>query len=124
MICRKMQARPHPIVRFRRLDPSRRWLLVRFGAAPLGITPTDVDACIGAIQAAASRLPWRAVCIEQGLAAQRMLRQGGIEARLHYGIRNAGASAKLEAHVWVSVDGRTIIGGREAPDFAEVAVYP
>ena len=140
------EAPPHPIVRFHRLDPTRRRLLaracvtlsaasamvallpfrraVRFGCVPLGKPALDADQCIWAIEAAARRLPWRAMCIEQGLAVQRMLRQGGIEAVLHYGIRQQPPSGKLEAHVWVSVDGRPIIGGAEAPGFAEVATYP
>jgi hypothetical protein len=64
------------------------------------------------------------LCIEQGLAAQRMLRRGGRDALLHYGARQNPASGRLEAHVWVSVDERTVIGGEEAPGFAAVAAYP
>ena len=140
------EAPPHPIVRFSRLDPRRRRLLtracltlsvasaivallpfrraLRFGAVPVGKSRIDLNECIWAIEAAAPRLPWRAMCIERGLAAQRMLRRGGFEAVLHYGIRHRPPSGKLEAHVWVSVDGRTFIGGEEAPLFAEVATYP
>jgi hypothetical protein len=64
------------------------------------------------------------MCIEKGLATQRMLREAGIDAVLHYGARHADDSGKLQAHVWVSVAGETIIGGEEAPDFAEIATYP
>jgi hypothetical protein len=140
------EAPPHPIVRFHRLDPARRRLLaracvtlaaasamvalrpfrraVRFGCVPLGKKRPDSDQFIWAIEAAARRLPWRAMCIEQGLAAQRMLRRGGIEAVLHYGIRQRPPTGKLEAHVWVSVGGKAVLGGEAAAGYAEVAVYP
>jgi hypothetical protein len=139
------EAPPHPIVRFRRLDPGRRRLLaracvtlsvasamvallpfrraVRFGCVPLGKKGPDADECIWAIEAAARRLPWRAMCIEQGLAAQRMLRRGGLDAVLHYGIRQPPPSGKLEAHVWVSVGGKAVIGGEAASGYAEVATF-
>jgi hypothetical protein len=55
---------------------------------------------------------------------QRLLRRGGVDARLHYGARGNGGAGNLEAHVWVSVGGRILIGGDEAAGFAELAVYP
>jgi hypothetical protein len=62
------------------------------------------------------------MCIEQGLAAQRMLRSAGAEAVLHYGAQHE--PAKLAAHVWVSVGGTIVIGGEEAADFREIATFP
>jgi hypothetical protein len=107
-----------------RLMPFRR--AIRFGLVRLGAPsrPKDVDSCIWAVTVAARRLPWRSVCIHQGLAAQRMLRRRGIDARLHYGVRHESSSGKLEAHVWVTAGGLSIIGGEEADGFAEVASYP
>jgi hypothetical protein len=136
-----------PFSRLYRLDPLRRRLLVRaavavtaasaavallpfrrairFGSIGLGprtgLAPSE---CAWAIEAAARRLPWRAMCIEQGLAAQRLLRQAGIDARLHYGARHDPATGKLEAHVWVSVDGASVIGGEVADGFAELGTFP
>lgn len=106
------------------LLPFRR--AIRLSAVPLGdraqgLTPED---CVRAVESVARRLPWRTVCIDKGLAVQRMLRLGGIDARLHYGARHHPASAKLEAHVWVSVGGAIVIGGEEATGFAEVASFP
>ena len=133
--------------RFSRLPHRRRSLLLRAAAtltaasAAVALLPfhkaigfgsirlrprngITVEDCVWAVEAAARRLPLRAVCIQQGLAVQRLLRSGGIDAVLHYGARRAAASAKLEAHVWVSVAGETIIGGEEAPGFAEIATFP
>jgi hypothetical protein len=97
---------------------------VRFGSVKLGAGRASPDECVWAVEAASRRVPWRTVCIEKGLVAQRMLRSGGVDAVLHYGARNHPESGKLEAHVWVTVDGRSVIGGPEAADFAPIATYP
>jgi hypothetical protein len=100
-----------------------RWA-IGFGAIalkrPTGVTPDD---CVWAVEAAARRLPWRTVCIQKGLAVQRLLRSGGVDAVLHYGARNGADQRKLEAHVWVSVGGISVIGGEEAAGFVEIASY-
>ena len=83
-----------------------------------------MEDCVWVVEAAARGLPWRTMCIEKGLVIQRMLQSGGIEAVLHYGVRQDARSGKLEAHVLVTVAGRAVIGGAEAPDFAPIASYP
>jgi len=80
--------------------------------------------CVWAVEAAGRRLPWRTMCIEKGLAVQRLLRSAGIDAILHYGARNGPHAGKLEAHVWVSVADEIVIGGEEAPAFAEIVAFP
>jgi hypothetical protein len=64
------------------------------------------------------------MCIEKGLTAQRMLRSGGVDAILHYGARHRPGSGRLEAHVWISVGGETVMGGEQAANFAELATFP
>lgn len=99
---------------------------VRFGAVPLGrpVRGADVETIVWAVRASARRVPFRAVCIEQGLAAQRMMRRAGIDALLHCGARPGMGGDDLSAHVWVSVDGRIVIGAEEAVKFSEVATFP
>ena len=134
--------RPSPIARFRHLDSDRRRLLMQCGyfrgprrRSGFSVPPGDpvrlrsgtkkalIEDCIWAVEAAARRLPWRTMCIEQGLAAQRLLRSAGIDAVLHYGARQnapdkAGSSRMGERR------GAIVIGGEEAGDFAEIASYP
>jgi hypothetical protein len=138
-----------PLVRFRRLRAEQRRYLVkasvllgfasaavallpfryaiRFGCVPLSARyPRLAEQAdiVWAVQAAARRLPWRTMCIEQGIVAQRMLRSIGVEALLHYGARNDAMSGKLAAHVWVSAGGASLIGGEEASAFREIATFP
>ena len=100
---------------------------IRLGAVALHGRPTASDSiadCIWAVEAAARRVPWRSVCIQNGIAAQWMLRRRGIDAVLRYGIANERSPHRLEAHVWVTVDGEPVIGGAEARSFAPVAAFP
>jgi hypothetical protein len=76
----------------------------------------------GAVQGWSRRVPWKAVCFQRGLALHWMLRRRGIRSVLLYGARHEGEA--LAAHVWVEVDGATVIGGEEAPDFACLARFP
>ena len=93
------------------------------GSAPIGRRSSHCDQIVWAVEAAARRLPWRTVCIHKSLVVQRMLRSGGANAALHYGARHHPATGMLEAHVWVTVDGRAAIGGENAGSYAQVAVY-
>lgn len=136
-----------PLARLRRLSPERRRLLVaatvllsraslivvvmpfrsamRFGCAPVGRRRTvKTKDVIWAVEAAANMLPWRIVCIQKGLVAQRMLRAAGMNAILHYGVRTLWQDDSLEAHVWVTVGECLLIGGEEAHRFPAVASFP
>ena len=97
---------------------------IRFGSVRLGRRAGSVEQCVWAVEAAARRLPQRTLCIQKGLVVQRLLRSAGTAAILHYGARHNPRGGQLEAHVWVSVDGRIVIGGAEAPEFALIASYP
>ena len=86
--------------------------------------PVSVADCVWAVEAAARRAPWRALCIERGIAVQRLLRKRGVDALLHYGARHEPGSGRLQAHVWVTVDGHAVIGGEEAVGYSEIASFP
>lgn len=98
---------------------------VRLGARRVGAANTrDVSAEVSwAVETVARKLPWRAVCFQQGLAVQWMLRRRGIDAMLHYGIA-LDSEGQLKSHVWVAAGDSVIIGGAEAPRFKCVATYP
>lgn len=99
---------------------------ISFGSTGLGGTsgPTDpiVREWVIAVIRAARLVPWRSVCIHQGLALQWLLRKRGVPAILVYGTRVV--DSELQAHVWVVVDDQIVLGGEEAPNFHEVARFP
>ena len=68
------------------------------------------------------RLPWRPMCFEQALAAQRMMARRGLAATFHYGSRRGEDG--LEAHVWLSSGEVPVVGHRNANDFVELARFP
>ncbi len=110
-------------VRFLRFERA-----VRVGARRLpDQSPPDPAAACGEVRwslvAVATRVPWRAVCFQQGLALQWMLRRRGIDARLHYGVGH-DETGDLGAHVWISAGDAIVIGGEQAARFRTVAVYP
>ena len=76
-----------------------------------------------AIGAAGPYLPWRIVCFQEGLALHSMLRRRGIASLLHYGVGQS-AERGVSGHVWVSVDGRIIVGEEEAGNHACLATFP
>lgn len=76
-----------------------------------------------AVMAAAARAPWRALCFQQGLAAQLMLRRRGIPSVLYYGAAQDDESG-LQAHVWVRDGDLDVIGGEIAHCFAVLATFP
>jgi hypothetical protein len=76
---------------------------------------------IGMIVASdARRLPWKPSCLRQALAVQRMLRRRDIPGRLHLGVAPMGDA---EAHAWVTVGSRTVIGAREQERFVPLGVF-
>ena len=76
-----------------------------------------------AVQVCAARVPWRAVCFQQGLAAQWMLRRRGIASRMYYGAK-PDAEKGLAAHVWVRDGELDVIGCDIAKDFAVLTTFP
>ncbi len=67
------------------------------------------------------RLPWRAKCFEQGLAAAWMLRRRGLAYQLHYGAANR--DGLLVAHVWVMSGQIPIVGHENCESFSLLASF-
>ena len=111
-------------IAIRRLPFAR---AVRLGSVQLARPPQNpadrVIRVVWAVRAASARVPWRTMCFPQALAAQLMLRRAGIDARLHFGAA-LEPDKGMEAHVWVTVDGQTVIGGEQAPRFGKLYTVP
>jgi len=76
-----------------------------------------------AVSAVSRRVPWRALCFEQGLAAQIMLRRRGIPSTLYYGAAS-DAAAGLSAHVWVRDGATDVVGCEIASRYGVLAMFP
>jgi hypothetical protein len=76
-----------------------------------------------AIVTIAGRVPWHALCFQQGLAAQFMLRRRGVPSVLYYGAALDNQSGLL-AHVWVRDADVDVIGGQIASRFAVLTTFP
>ena len=76
-----------------------------------------------AIVAVAGRVPWRALCFQQALAAQLMLRRRGVPSVLYYGAAQDDRSGLL-THVWVRHGDVDVVGGEIANNFAVLATFP
>ena len=69
-----------------------------------------VDRVAFAIPRVAARLPWRADCLVQALAAQRWLARQGVATRLTLGVPK-DKRPQFEAHAWLSAGDRIVTGG-------------
>lgn len=106
-----------------RLVPFRT-LAERLGRSGKGRKPADKETAYWlrrAVLAWARRLPWRAQCFEQGLAAVALLRRRGLAASLHYGA--ATIDGELKAHVWVTSGRTEVIGYENKEDYGELVRF-
>ena len=67
------------------------------------------------------RLPWRAKCFEQGLAAAWMLRRRGLAYSVHYGASNGDSD--LTAHVWVTSGTTEVVGCENRDAFSLLVTF-
>lgn len=70
----------------------------------------QIDQLTRAVKVMSRYVP-HASCLTQAIAAQTLLANQGQHSQLRVGVTQNGG--KLEAHAWVQVDGRIVIGGRE-----------
>lgn len=96
---------------------------IKLGSVPLRRTPTTSgELAARLVENIGNKAPFRAVCLQRGLALQWMLRRRGLDAILHYGIRMS--QDNLDAHVWVSLGGEVVIGAPQHQTYTEVAQFP
>ncbi len=67
--------------------------------------------------AAAGRYVPRATCLVLALAARRLCARAGHSTVLHVGVSRAAGFA---AHAWLDCDGRVLVGGEEAREYAKL----
>lgn len=70
----------------------------------------EIDIVAYVIPGVARRLPWRADCLVQALAAQRWLRARKIGSCISMGV-DKPAGGRFGAHAWLMVGDRVVTGG-------------
>ena len=74
-----------------------------------------------AVRFMADRVPFRAVCLQQGVAAKMMLRRRGIRSALHFGV--ASSETGMNAHAWLDTAGAKVTGYPIGNEFTELASF-
>lgn len=64
-------------------------------------------------------VPWRTTCLVQAIAGHMLLKRRRIASTVRIGVTTAQNA--VHAHAWLMVDGRIVLGGREAPEFVPLA---
>ncbi|MEQ1717678.1 MAG: lasso peptide biosynthesis B2 protein [Hyphomicrobium sp.] len=108
----------------------------RVFGAPGAVALTEVDAssvcdaaAIGhAIERLADVVPFRAVCLQQALAARLMLARRRIPSTLYLGLqrdreKRLATGTGDAAHAWVRVGPLYVVGGREVENFVVVSSF-
>lgn len=88
---------------------------------PLQPVPTIPADILIRLLAAACRIVPFTTCLSRAMAGQRLLTACGYFSKLHIGVAREKGE-KLEAHAWLSLDGRIILGN--APDLDRYRELP
>ncbi|HLN24401.1 MAG TPA: lasso peptide biosynthesis B2 protein [Patescibacteria group bacterium] len=75
-----------------------------------------------AVERAARHVPFRAVCLQQAMAAALMLRRRGLAATVYLGTMRDGAGG-LAAHAWSLCGDAPVTGVRLATGYVPVAKF-
>jgi hypothetical protein len=82
----------------------------------LGVFQARIDRVAWAVRVAGAHLP-AATCLTQAIALQAMLERTGYHSSIEIGVTTNGG---LNAHAWVVADGRIVIGGDNAGQYASL----
>lgn len=96
-------------------------------AADQAAPTTEEDAATAravrwAIRASAPFLPFRAVCLQQAMAARRMLQRRGIASVMHFGAPAEG-ERPIDAHAWLDAAGIKVTGYPLPEGMREIACF-
>lgn len=77
-----------------------------------------------AVKRASKNVPYRAVCIQQAVAARIMLGRRGIPTVMHFGVgRTADEREQLRAHAWLATANVEVTGFPVDDDTTEIAYF-
>ena len=76
------------------------------------------------VETVAKALPFELLCYSQAVAAKWMLNRRGLASTLYFGVWS-GAEPKhsIDAHAWIAVENRIIVGGAESKSCQVIAAF-
>jgi hypothetical protein len=91
------------------------------GNREAGPRPIDDAIRVGQIvDRMANQLPWHPSCLRRSLAVWRMLSRRGIPSQIHLGVSDPQS---LEAHSWVTVGEKAVVGGGGLDRYVTLASF-
>lgn len=88
-----------------------------------GDTGTSAILLVGdAVRRAASVAPFRAVCLQQAVAAALMLHRRGHPAQVHFGVTR-DMDGNMIAHAWSRCQGKLVTGGQQISHYQPISVF-
>jgi hypothetical protein len=81
----------------------------------------DVEAVGWAVRAVGQRTPWTSTCLMQALAGSAMLHRRRVHCSVHLAV--APGDGGYDAHAWLSVGDRVVIGESGMAGYTEVGRY-
>ena len=80
-----------------------------------GIHHFPPETIVWAVRTTSHYIP-KATCLAQALATQVLLVQGGKDSDINIGVAK-GENSPLEAHAWVNLNGKVLIGGGQLDQY-------
>ncbi len=73
--------------------------------------PTIIDVVARVVPWLGRKVPWRADCLVQALAAQAWLARCHIPSRIEIGVERSPDNGEFASHAWLRASGRIVTGG-------------
>jgi hypothetical protein len=101
------------------LLPSRKYLSNCLLKKNHGVQTKNYHDVASAINRLSTWTPWKSTCLVKVLAAHQMLKRRKISHTLHFGVKQKNP-VEIEAHAWLSINGKIIINGENSSEYVEV----
>ena len=83
---------------------------------------TEINAIRTVLRKIPQFVPWKSKCLDQAMAAQRMLKRRGLQNTLYFGVAK-GNSDPIKAHAWLRCGDRWVVGYQPHIQYTIVGVY-
>lgn len=68
-------------------------------------------------------VPWDSKCLAQAAAGKILMRKKGFPATVYFGVKKGTENEKIEAHAWLRVGPKIVLGGEIADQFMVVNMF-